>query len=175
MSRAGCRNLVRSLRTIPLATGIPPSSLELILQIEFEMMNSRSSTFKCKHTGCNAVYRRKEHLTRHMVHHDQPQRCSCPYCDSTLARRFVNSTRIFLLLMTHWYSETYYADTSANTIRGRTYRHLALKRLVEAAELERNAVTAETPAIDASAGIPPAHVSIFRMQSPLVSNSLTLS
>ncbi|KAL4893692.1 hypothetical protein BDV59DRAFT_176962 [Aspergillus ambiguus] len=49
-------------------------------------MPPHSACFQCKHVGCNAVYQRKEHLTRHMARHDQPQRCSCPYCDSTLAR-----------------------------------------------------------------------------------------
>lgn len=44
------------------------------------------SSFKCDYTGCHAAYQRKEHLNRHMSHRNKSERCSCPYCDSTLTR-----------------------------------------------------------------------------------------
>ncbi|OJJ03316.1 hypothetical protein ASPVEDRAFT_170685 [Aspergillus versicolor CBS 583.65] len=48
--------------------------------------NSAAHPFQCSHPGCSAAYQRKEHLNRHLAHHSQGARSSCPYCDSTLAR-----------------------------------------------------------------------------------------
>ncbi|KAJ5749411.1 hypothetical protein N7533_006439 [Penicillium manginii] len=49
--------------------------------------DSIDSSLKCDYPGCHAAYQRKEHLNRHMSHHNRRERCSCPYCDSTLTRR----------------------------------------------------------------------------------------
>ncbi|KAJ5093585.1 hypothetical protein N7456_009446 [Penicillium angulare] len=50
-------------------------------------MLSSPKIFRCKYPGCNSTYQRKEHLNRHMARHNQGERCSCPHCDSNLARR----------------------------------------------------------------------------------------
>ncbi|KAL4943040.1 hypothetical protein BDV06DRAFT_235046 [Aspergillus oleicola] len=56
-------------------------------------MNSSSTnqsnpvSFQCGYADCRAIYRRKEHLNRHLASHTKGQRFSCLYCDSTLARR----------------------------------------------------------------------------------------
>ncbi|RAK93700.1 C6 and C2H2 transcription factor [Aspergillus costaricaensis CBS 115574] len=43
--------------------------------------------FRCGHPGCGATYQRREHLKRHSARHNEGERLSCPYCESTLARR----------------------------------------------------------------------------------------
>ncbi|KAH8700609.1 hypothetical protein BGW36DRAFT_132549 [Talaromyces proteolyticus] len=43
-------------------------------------INMEPSRFKCLHPGCNASYRRKEHLVRHTTRHSQSRAFSCPEC-----------------------------------------------------------------------------------------------
>jgi len=45
--------------------------------------------YKCPVTGCNASYRRKEHLQRHRVKHSQQEPFKCPNCPREFGRRCV--------------------------------------------------------------------------------------
>ncbi|KAJ5931062.1 hypothetical protein N7466_006555 [Penicillium verhagenii] len=42
--------------------------------------------FKCQFSGCNASYRRKEHLNRHETKHTQQKSFPCSNCDRTFGR-----------------------------------------------------------------------------------------
>ncbi|KAJ6027695.1 hypothetical protein N7499_001153 [Penicillium canescens] len=42
--------------------------------------------FQCDYPDCNAKYRRKEHLNRHLNHHNGETNLACPYCESVLTR-----------------------------------------------------------------------------------------
>ncbi|KAJ5185609.1 hypothetical protein N7491_006521 [Penicillium cf. griseofulvum] len=44
------------------------------------------SWFQCDYPDCNAKYRRKEHLNRHLNHHKGKSNLACPYCESVLTR-----------------------------------------------------------------------------------------
>ncbi|KAJ5773196.1 hypothetical protein N7457_008092 [Penicillium paradoxum] len=44
------------------------------------------SSFQCDYPDCNAKYRRKEHLNRHLKHHSGEIILACPYCESVLTR-----------------------------------------------------------------------------------------
>ncbi|KAJ5186724.1 hypothetical protein N7449_011488 [Penicillium cf. viridicatum] len=44
------------------------------------------SWFQCDYPSCNAKYRRKEHLNRHLNHHNGGTNLTCPHCESVLTR-----------------------------------------------------------------------------------------
>ncbi|KAL4894265.1 hypothetical protein BDV59DRAFT_207291 [Aspergillus ambiguus] len=46
-----------------------------------------TSEFRCDIPGCNASYRRKEHLNRHKVRHIPHQPLQCPVCDRVFTRK----------------------------------------------------------------------------------------